>query len=55
MIGGDELKILAKRLKASCGTGGSIKDGTIEIQGDHRSKLQQLLEQAGFKTKFSGG
>jgi len=50
-----ELKTLGKKLKAQLGTGGAIKDGNIEIQGDHREKLLTLLEQAGFKAKISGG
>ena len=51
----DELKVLGKKLNAQLGTGGAIKDGNIEIQGDHREKLLLLLEQAGFKAKISGG
>jgi len=46
---------LAKELKQQCGTGGSVKDFVIEIQGDHREKLRQLLEQKGFKVKLAGG
>ena len=40
---GDALKELATKLKNSCGTGGTAKDGRIEIQGDHREQLQQEL------------
>lgn len=50
-----ELKQLAKKLKQQCGTGGALKDGVIEIQGDHREKLKQLLEQQGFTVKLAGG
>ncbi|MFA5632250.1 MAG: stress response translation initiation inhibitor YciH [Porticoccaceae bacterium] len=49
------LAVLAKELKQQCGTGGSVKDAVIEIQGDHREKLRQLLEQRGFTVKFAGG
>ena len=49
------LKELAKKLKQSCGTGGTIKDGMIEIQGDHREKLADTLRALGFKVKIAGG
>lgn len=51
----DALKALAKDLKQRCGCGGSVKDQTIEIQGDHRAALQAALEQLGYKVKLSGG
>ncbi len=51
----EALKALAKRLKTSCGSGGSIKDNTVEIQGDHRQTLQKLLEKDGFTVRLSGG
>ncbi len=51
----DRLKALAKELKQRCGTGGTIKDGVIEIQGDHRDLLLQLLQQQGWKVKKAGG
>jgi len=50
-----ELKALAKILKQRCGTGGAIKDGTIEIQGDHRETLRDALQQRGLTVKLSGG
>lgn len=50
-----ELKSLAKALKQRCGTGGALKDGVIEIQGDHRALLQQELSQRGWTVKLSGG
>jgi len=49
------LKELLKRLKGRLGTGGSIKNGCIEIQGDHREKLRTLLEAEGHKAKLAGG
>lgn len=52
---GDELKALAKTLKQKCGTGGTIKNGAIEIQGDHRDFLLSLLENQGWKVKKAGG
>ncbi len=49
------LKALGKKLKAQLGTGGAVKDGNIEIQGDHREKLLELLEKAGIQAKIAGG
>jgi len=51
----DELKALASTLKQHCGTGGSVKDWTIEIQGDHRAKLKTKLESLGYTVKLAGG
>ncbi|MDF1766090.1 MAG: stress response translation initiation inhibitor YciH [Gammaproteobacteria bacterium] len=51
---GAELTRLAKELKALCGTGGTIKDGIIEIQGDHRTALLAALEKRFEKVKLAG-
>jgi len=51
----DELKGLAKELKQKCGTGGTLKDGVIEIQGDHRDNLIELLKAKGWPVKRAGG
>ncbi len=50
-----ELRELAAELKRRCGTGGSSKDGVIEIQGDHRDTLVGELEARGFTVKRAGG
>lgn len=49
------VKALAGELKRRCGTGGTVKDGTIEIQGDHRELLLAELAARGFKAKAAGG
>lgn len=46
---------LASDLKRHCGTGGAVKDGAIEIQGDHREKVAARLESQGFRVKLAGG
>jgi translation initiation factor 1 len=51
----DALKELASALKRRCGTGGALKDGVIEIQGDHVDLLLEELAKRGFKAKKSGG
>lgn len=51
----EALKQQASALKQLCGTGGTLKDGVIEIQGDHRDKLFGHLQKAGFKVKLAGG
>lgn len=51
----EELKAMGRRLKQVCGTGGTVKNGVIEIQGDVRHKIQQELEKAGHKVKLAGG
>lgn len=51
----DDLKELAKKLKQVCGSGGTVKDGEIEIQGEHRERIAEALQKMGYKTKIAGG
>lgn len=51
----ETLAKLLKQLKNQCGTGGTAKDDTLEIQGDHTQKLVEILIQLGYKAKVSGG
>lgn len=50
-----DLKKLAKQLKQRCGSGGTVKDGIIEIQGDHRETLIEELRKQGWTVKGMGG
>lgn len=51
----ETLEALLKQLKTQCGTGGTVKDNTLEIQGDHTQKLVEILTKLGYKAKISGG
>lgn len=51
----DALDALARRLKAHCGSGGTARDGVVEIQGEHRDKVMAFLQQQGWKARRSGG
>jgi translation initiation factor 1 len=51
----DALADFAKTLKAACGTGGTVKDGTIELQGDHRDTVVARIERSGWRVKRAGG
>ncbi|MEO5658885.1 MAG: stress response translation initiation inhibitor YciH, partial [Polaromonas sp.] len=53
----DELALaqLGKQLKAACGSGGTVKDGVIEVQGDHCDQVMQALARQGYSAKRAGG
>lgn len=54
-IGLPEKEQLAKRMRAACGCGGTVKEGAIEIQGDQRETVARILTEAGFRPVFAGG
>ncbi len=54
-IGLPEKEQLAKKMRAACGCGGTVKDGAIEIQGDQREKIAEILAAAGFRPVMAGG
>lgn len=54
-IGLPEKESLCKKMRNACGCGGTVKDGDIEIQGDQREKIAQILSAAGFRPVFAGG
>jgi len=54
-IGLPEKEQLAKKMRAACGSGGTVKDGQIEIQGDQRETVAKILSEAGFRPVFAGG
>ncbi len=50
-----KLKELLKTLQSACGTGGTVKDNDLEIQGDHRERVAAKLMELGYKVKMAGG
>jgi translation initiation factor 1 len=54
-IGQPEKEQLAKAMQRACGTGGTVKEGRIEIQGDQRAEVARLLTEAGFRPVLAGG
>jgi translation initiation factor 1 len=51
----EDMKDLAKKLKQVCGSGGTVKDDVIEIQGEHREKIADALKKMGYKVRIAGG
>ena len=51
----NDLKEVATKLKQVCGSGGTVKDGMIEIQGEHREKIAEVLKKMGYRVKVAGG
>ncbi len=51
----ETLAKLLKKLKSQCGSGGTVKDACLEIQGDHQQQLLDILKKLGYKAKVSGG
>jgi translation initiation factor 1 len=49
------LVLLGKELRSACGAGGTVKDGVVEVQGDHVARVLELLSARGFKARQSGG
>ena len=54
-IGLPEKESLCKKMRNACGSGGTVKDGDIEIQGDQRETIARILTEAGFRPVFAGG
>jgi translation initiation factor 1 len=54
-LASDALRNLASELKKLCSSGGSLKEGVIEIQGDHRDRVAQALRERGYTVKLAGG
>jgi len=50
-----EVAALARSLKSACGTGGTVKDGALELQGDHREAVEKALAARGLRSKRAGG
>ena len=54
-LGDADLIALGKKIKASCGSGGTVKDGVVEVQGDHCERVMVFLQALGFTVKRAGG
>ena len=54
-LNADALAALGKELKAACGSGGTVKDGVIEVQGDHVERVMEALKKRGHPVKRAGG
>lgn len=50
-----DVESMARSLKLACGTGGTLKDGALELQGDHRARVEAALAARGLKSKRAGG
>ena len=55
LLEAEPLAQLGKQLKAACGTGGTVKDGVIEVQGDHMDRVMQMLTSQGYTVRRAGG
>lgn len=55
ILSDEDMSALAKRIKQACGTGGTVKDGMIEIQGSNRERIAEVLTKLGYKVKMAGG
>ena len=55
VLSAEDMKSMAKMLKQECGTGGTVKNGVIEIQGEHRERNAAFLMKMGYKVKIAGG
>jgi translation initiation factor 1 len=55
VLSDEDMRELAKKLKQVCGTGGTVKEEVIEIQGEHREKIAEALVGMGYKVKIAGG
>jgi translation initiation factor 1 len=50
-----EIKALARQLRAACGAGGTLREGVLELQGDHRDRVEEALRARGLRSKRAGG